>query len=89
VVLQESGVELTKVELRLFGELRGYVQSLKIGEVLAIELCDGATIGELMKDLRIPDEIVKIILVNGRSKGLDYTLIEDDRLALFPPVAGG
>ena len=80
---------MTKVELRLFGELRGYVKDLKIGEAQIMEFSKGTTIGELMKDLRIPDEIVKIILVNGRSRGLDYTLHEEDRVALFPPVAGG
>ena len=80
---------MTKVELRLFGELRGYVKDLKIGEARIIELSEGATIEELMKDLKIPDEIVKIILVNGRSKGLDYALHKEDRVALFPPVAGG
>jgi molybdopterin converting factor small subunit len=80
---------LTKVELRLFGELRHYVQDLKIGEARIMEFGKSTTIGELMKDLGIPDEIVKIILVNGRSKDLDYTLKEQDRVALFPPVAGG
>jgi len=65
------------------------VKDLKIGEARIIELSEGATIGELMKDLKIPDEIVKIIFVNGRSRGLNYILHEEDRVALFPPVAGG
>ncbi len=80
---------MVEVELRLFGELRGYMKDLEIGEARIIELSEGATIGELMKNLKIPDEIVKIIFVNGRSRGLDYTLHEEDRVALFPPVAGG
>ena len=80
---------MVEVELRLFGELRGYLKDLKIGEARIIELSEDATIGELMKNLKIPDEIVKIIFVNGRSRGLDYTLHEEDRVALFPPVAGG
>ena len=80
---------MVEVELRLFGELRGYMKDLEIGEARIIELSEGATIGELMKYLKIPDEIVKIIFVNGRSRGLDYRLHEEDRVALFPPVAGG
>ena len=80
---------MTKVELRLFGELRDYLKDLKLGEAQIMELGNDTTIGELMNDLKIPNEIVKIILVNGRSKGLDYALHEKDRIALFPPVAGG
>ena len=80
---------MTKVELRLFGELRGYLKDLKLGEAQIMDLCKDTTIGELMNDLKIPIEVVKIILVNGRSKGLDYVLHEEDRVALFPPVAGG
>lgn len=80
---------MTKVELRLFGELRGYLKGLKLGEAQIMELGNDTTIGELMNDLKNPNEVVKIILVNGRSKGLDYALNEEDRVALFPPVAGG
>jgi molybdopterin converting factor small subunit len=80
---------MPKVELRLFGELRGYLKDLKLGEAQIMELGNDTTIGELMNDLKIPNEVVKIVLVNGRSKGLDYALHEEDRVALFPPVAGG
>jgi len=80
---------LTKIELRLYGDLLGYINEVKIGEAKIMEVDEGFTIGDLMKDLNMPRDIVKIILVNGRSKGLEYKLNANDRVALFPPVAGG
>lgn len=80
---------MTKIELRLYGDLLGYINEVKIGEAKIMEVDEGFTIGDLMKDLNMPRDIVKIILVNGRSKGLEYKLNANDRVALFPPVAGG
>jgi sulfur-carrier protein len=80
---------LTKVELRLFGELRGYVKGLKLGEGYTLDVEGSNTIDDLMRNLGIPSDTVKIILVNGRSREATYTLKDNDRLALFPPIAGG
>jgi molybdopterin converting factor small subunit len=80
---------LTRVELRLFGELRSYVKDLRLGEAYFIEVEGNYTIDDLMQNLEIPSEIVKIILVNGRSCDVSYRLKDNDRLALFPPIAGG
>ena len=82
-------MKLTRVELRLFGELRCYVKGLKLGEGYLLDVEGNCTIDDLMRNLEIPSEIVKIILVNGRSCDVCYKLKDNDRLALFPPIAGG
>jgi molybdopterin synthase sulfur carrier subunit len=44
---------------------------------------------DLCKDLGIPAETVKIVMINGKRAGMDAHVAEDDRVALFPPVGGG
>ena len=80
---------MTRVELRLFGDLRYYVKGLKLGEGYVLDIEGYFTIDDLMCKLGIPNDTVKIILVNGRSSDVNYTLKDNDRLALFPPIAGG
>ncbi len=47
------------------------------------------TVTELCRQLGIPPDEVKIIMVNGKSKGFDYLMQGDERIGLFPPVGGG
>ncbi len=49
----------------------------------------GTTVREVIEKLRIPEEKVSIIFVNGRHAGRDQELADGDTLALFPPVGGG
>lgn len=44
---------------------------------------------DLCRDLNIPGDTVKIVMVNGRRVNLEYQLEGDERVALFPPVGGG
>jgi len=80
---------LIRIELRLFGELRGFVKGLELGEPKIMDVSERYTVGDLIKDLNIPSDTVKIILVNGRSRGEDYSFQQNDKVALFPPIAGG
>ena len=47
------------------------------------------TVAELCEQLKIPADHIKIVMVNGRSEGMDYLLKGDERVGLFPPVGGG
>ena len=47
------------------------------------------TVAELCRQLRIPPDEVKIVMVNGKSEGLDYLIQGDERIGLFPPIGGG
>jgi len=49
----------------------------------------GLTVGQVMAELGLAPEEVKIILVNGVSGDTDTALAPGDRLALFPAVGGG
>ena len=52
------------------------------------ELDDGTSIADVIARLGLPDE-PRIVFVNGRHAPEEHALREGDRLAIFPPVAGG
>jgi len=80
---------LIEIEVRVFGELRNYIEGMGIGESQALIIDDGSTVKDILSRLGIPKAEVKIILVNGRAKKVDDELNEGDRLSIFPAVAGG
>jgi molybdopterin synthase sulfur carrier subunit len=50
---------------------------------------ENTTISDLISALKIPDDLVKLVFVNGVRQERTYTLKPDDRVGLFPPVGGG
>ena len=50
---------------------------------------EGVTINDVLLQLGIPEEAVKIIFVNGIISKVDDVLHDGDRLGVFPAVAGG
>lgn len=48
-----------------------------------------ATVGDVVTELGIPEDQPLITFVNGRHAHMDTPLNEGDRLAVFPPIAGG
>ncbi len=46
------------------------------------------TVGQLIGDLGLADEL-RITFVNGRHADDELVLAQGDRVAVFPPVAGG
>jgi len=80
---------MSQIEVRVYATLQKYVpgQDLKKGNT--IEIDESTSIESLLKRLEIPVEETKIIIVNGVHAELDCILKEGDRVAIFPPVAGG
>lgn len=52
------------------------------------DLAEGTTIADVIASLGLPDE-PRVIFVNSRHAPESQELQEGDRLAIFPPVAGG
>jgi molybdopterin converting factor small subunit len=77
-----------KVQIGLFAGLRSYAPGEKAGLVV-MDIPHGSTVGDILTLLEIPEDIKKVIFVNGVHGTGDTRLSEDDRVGIFPPVAGG
>ncbi|MHB8761019.1 MAG: MoaD/ThiS family protein [Coriobacteriia bacterium] len=78
-----------RVEVVLFAHLSSFQpDGLGGRHSRTFDLEDGTTIAGVIASLSLPDE-PRVIFVNGRHAPESQVLHEGDRLAIFPPVAGG
>ena len=73
-----------KILVKVFANLRDGREKEQI-----MEFPEGSTPKDVAKSLAIPFSDIAIIMVNGRRVEGDVALLENDTLALFPPVGGG
>jgi molybdopterin converting factor small subunit len=73
-----------QITVKLFATLR-----VNREKIMTLEVEEGTTPRMISERLEIPVLDVAIIMVNGRAVTLDHRLVENDVLALFPPVGGG
>ncbi len=79
------------VTIKLFQLYHPYLDErfeLDNGE-LTLELDANTCVRDVIDLLSIPEEMVKILLINSRPCTFDQTLKEKDHIFIFPPVAGG
>jgi sulfur carrier protein ThiS len=77
------------VDIALFAYLSDYQPDGKGGrEARPFELMPGTSVADLIVRFGLPDE-PRVVFVNGKHAPDDAVLCEGDRLAIFPPVAGG
>ena len=78
-----------KIELALFANLSQYQPDGQGGRhARPVEVAGGSTVLDVIKLLGLPDE-PRVVFVNGRHAPDDHVLAPEERLAIFPPVAGG
>jgi len=78
-----------KVEVHLTATLRAYLPPGTAGDNVVLHVPDGATVDQVIHSLRIPRELERLTVVNGRDAVPDQPLSEGDVLSVFPPLAGG
>jgi len=78
-----------KIEVNLYASLAKYLPKNSEGKPCIMEVGEGANVRQLLEQLKVPSDVVKIIFLNGAHAGTDATLKDGDRLGVFPPVAGG
>ena len=77
------------VSLALFAYLSTYQPDGQGGRhPRDFDLAEGTTVGDVVCTLGLPDE-PRVVFVNGRHAPDERVLAQGDRLAIFPPVAGG
>jgi sulfur carrier protein len=77
------------IEVKLFATLRDYLPKGSGRFSCNMEIERQTRVKDILERLRIPEEIPKIILVNGIHGKPDQILKEGDVVSIFPPVAGG
>jgi molybdopterin converting factor small subunit len=78
-----------EVEVHLFANLADYAPPGARGRPVRVDVPEGATVGELLHRLRIPDETARLLLVNGHDADPSEQLHPDDVVAVLPPLVGG
>jgi len=79
-----------KVEVRLFATLTRYLPPESSGKSAVLDVVEGTTLAELIRQLGIPPEMAHLTLLNGiHQLDKDVLLREGDVVAIFPPIAGG
>jgi len=73
----------------LSSTLRKYHPGYDASAGIDLHLKGHTSVAALLQELKVPQERVKIIMVNGIHASLDHRLKGDERVALFPPVGGG
>jgi len=77
------------VDLALFASLSQFQPDGQGGRhARSVELADGTTIADVIASLGLPDQ-PRVVFVNNRHAEETAPLHDGDRLAIFPPVAGG
>jgi sulfur-carrier protein len=78
-----------EIEVKLFATLRDYLPQGSGRFSCKMEIDDQTRVEDILSKLEIPEEMPKIILVNGIHGKKGQILKEGDVLSVFPPVAGG
>ncbi len=77
------------LQVFLAATLRKYVADYNPATGCKITGETGATVREIARLLQIPEEEVKLIMVNGIGSTWETSLAGNERVAFFPPVGGG
>ncbi|MFZ0240782.1 MAG: MoaD/ThiS family protein [Desulfobacterales bacterium] len=78
-----------RVEINLYATLARYLPSADKNAGSAVDISDGATVGDILQHLNVPAEQIKLIFVDGVHGGRETILRDGSRLGVFPPVGGG
>jgi molybdopterin converting factor small subunit len=78
-----------KIEVALYATLSKYLPPSAQNRKAVIDVRDGATVEEVLRQLGIPREHPNILLVDGKQASEGAALQDGQTLAVFPPLAGG
>ena len=78
-----------KVTVVCFGAMRDYLPGDIPGNRAEVEIDDGATVADLIEQLRAPHRLVFSVLVDGARSGTEARLDGGAEVTLMPPFAGG
>ena len=80
-----------KIKVKLYGTLRDKgPKGLELGKQFTIEVDEGATINDVLKELKIQMEEARVVIINSNIvRDYTYQLNSLDLFVCFPPIGGG
>jgi sulfur carrier protein ThiS len=78
-----------EVQVKLYATLCRARPGTRAGIPFAVTLPAGATLADLVAQLELPPDEIKVTFVNGLFRPLDYALQPSDEVGIFPPIGGG
>ena len=74
------------IDIRLFASLKKY---LPAGSACRYPVEPGTSLSVVLDQLRVPENEVKLIFVDGVKKDARVLLKGGERVGVFPPIGGG
>jgi hypothetical protein len=81
--------ETIEIDVRLYASLGRYAPLGGTGGPFRLQIPCGTDLAGLLARLGVPPAELKTSYVNHRRQEGGYRLKDGDRVALFPPIAGG
>jgi len=82
-------IVLIALEVVLYASLRRYNPHGESSGPFTLHLPVGSDLASLLRELKIPPHESKQIFVDSVRREQDYILQDGERVAVFPPIAGG
>jgi len=84
-----SQVSALNIDVFLYATLSKYLPEGSTNRSTVLNPPEGACVRDVIEELGIPENSVKLIFINGSHARMDTPLSDNDRIGLFPPVGGG
>jgi molybdopterin converting factor small subunit len=78
-----------RVTIRLFATFRDFLPQHAVRSALRVDMDAPETVQALLTALCVPDDLPRIVLVNGKYASEDSLLTDGDVVSVFPPLIGG
>ena len=82
-----------KIVFKLFATLTDLLPPERSGNAVELEVPAGTTVQDLIDRYHVPAKLAHLVLVNGAFVPPDgratHQLVDNDELAVWPPIAGG
>jgi molybdopterin converting factor small subunit len=88
-VAPNERIKTVKVQIKLFGIFREFCPPRTEGLGFWLDIDDDARIQDLLSRLKIPENLPRSVICNGRVAKEDQVLRESDVVAIFSPITGG
>lgn len=77
------------ITVRLFATFRDFLPQHAIRSTLHLDVEEHKSVGAVLKVLHVPDDLPRIVLINGLHAAEDSPLTAGDVVSVFPPLIGG